>query len=90
VSLTERVNISKEVLEYSITEYAGTEPGVRELKRCLEQVSQKINMLRMFNTKDLPFHIPDFQLPFIVKRSHVDLFLKKPKARDLSLERMYT
>ena len=90
VSLTERVNISKEVLEYIITEYAGTEPGVRELKRCLEQVSQKINMLRMFNTKDLPFHIPDFQLPFIVKRSHVDLFLKKPKARDLSLERMYT
>ena len=90
VSLTERVNISKEVIEYIITEYAGTEPGVRELKRCLEQVSQKINMLRMFNTKDLPFHIPDFQLPFIVKKSHVDLFLKKPKARDLSLERMYT
>ena len=90
VSLTEKVNISKEVIEYIITEYAGTEPGVRELKRCLEQVAQKINMLRMFNTKDLPFHIPDFQLPFIVKRSHVDLFLKKPKARDLSLERMYT
>jgi ATP-dependent Lon protease len=90
VSLTERVNISKDVIEYIITEYAGTEPGVRELKRCLEQVSQKINMLRMFNTKDLPFHIPDFQLPFIVKKSHVDLFLKKPKARDLSLERMYT
>ena len=90
VSLTEKVNISKEVIEYIITEYAGSEPGVRELKRCLEQVAQKINMLRMFNTKDLPFHIPDFQLPFIVKRSHVDLFLKKPKARDLSLERMYT
>jgi len=90
VSLTEKVNISKDVIEYIITEYAGTEPGVRELKRCLEQVAQKINMLRMFNTKDLPFHIPDFQLPFIVKKSHVDLFLKKPKARDLSLERMYT
>ena len=90
VSLTEKVNISKEVIEYIITEYAGTEPGVRELKRSLEQVAQKINMLRMFNTKDLPFHIPDFQLPFIVKKSHVDLFLKKPKSRDLSLERMYT
>ena len=90
VSLTERVNISKEVIEYIITEYAGSEPGVRELKRCLEQVAQKINMLRMFNTKDLPFHIPEFQLPFIVKKSHVDLFLKKPKSRDISLERMYT
>ena len=90
VSLTEKVSISKEVVEYIITEYAGSEPGVRELKRCLEQVAQKINMLRMFNTKDLPFHIPDFQLPFIVKKSHVDLFLKKPKGRDLSLGRMYT
>jgi flagellar biosynthesis GTPase FlhF len=91
VSLTEKVSISKEVLEHVITEYAGTEPGVRELKRCLEQIAQKINMLRMFNTKDLPFHIPDFQLPFIVKKSHVDLFLKKTKPKvDISVERMYS
>jgi len=91
VSLTEKVSISKEVLEHVITEYAGTEPGVRELKRCLEQIAQKINMLRMFNTKDLPFHIPDFQLPFIVKKSHVDLFLKKTKPKmDMSVERMYS
>ena len=91
VSLTEKVNISKEVLEHVITEYAGAEPGVRELKRCLEQIAQKINMLRMFNTKDLPFHIPEFQLPFIVKKSHVDLFLKKTKPKvDMSVERMYS
>jgi len=91
VSLTEKVSISKEVLEHIITEYAGAEPGVRELKRCLEQVAQKINMLRMFNTKDLPFHIPEFQLPFIVKKTHVDLFLKKTKPKmDMSVERMYS
>ena len=91
VSLTEKVSIPKEVLEHVITEYAGAEPGVRELKRCLEQIAQKINMLRMFNTKDLPFHIPEFQLPFIVKKSHVDLFLKKTKPKmDMSVERMYS
>jgi len=63
---------------------------VRELKRCIEQITQKINMLRIFNTKDLPFHIPEFQLPFVVKKSHVDLFLKKPDSdMDVSVQRMY-
>jgi Lon-like ATP-dependent protease len=91
VNLEEKVAISKEILEHIITEYAGTESGVRELKRCIEQITQKINMLRIFNTKDLPFHIPDFQLPFVVKKAHVDTFLKK-KGGDLdpSVSRMYS
>jgi ATP-dependent Lon protease len=91
VNLLERVSISKEILEYIISEYSGDEAGVRELKRCIEQVTQKINMLRIFNTKDLPFHIPDFQLPFIVKKSHIDLFLKKKgEVVDVSVQGMYT
>ena len=91
VNLLERVSISKEILEYIINDYAGDEAGVRELKRCIEQVTQKINMLRIFNTKDLPFHIPDFQLPFIVKKTHIDLFLKRKGPEiDVSVQRMYT
>jgi ATP-dependent Lon protease len=90
VNLLERVSIPKEILEYIISEYAGEEAGVRELKRCIEQVTQKINMLRIFNTKDLPFHIPEFQLPFIVKKQHIDLFLKKKPEMDISIQRMYT
>jgi hypothetical protein len=89
VSLDEKVHISSEILEHIMTTYASEEKGVRELKRCLEAVVQKINMLRIFNTKDLPFHIPDFKLPFVVKKSHVDLFLKK-KAQDTSFMKMYT
>jgi MoxR-like ATPase len=77
VSLVERVAINKEVLTYIIEEYAKEETGVRELKRCIEQVAQKLNMLRMYNAKELPFHIKDFALPFVVKKEHIDLFLKK-------------
>ncbi len=77
VNLDERVSVSKEVLEYVISEYAGKEPGVRELKRCMEAIAQKVNILRMYNSKDLPFHIPEFSLPFVVKKAHADLFLKK-------------
>ena len=89
VNLNEKVHISHDVIEHILTNYANEEKGVRELKRCVEGIVQKINMLRIFNTKDLPFHIPDFQLPFMVKKSHVDLFLKK-KAVDVSAMRMYT
>ena len=77
VNLMEKVAISKEILTHVIQEYSGDEKGVRELKRCIEQITQKLNMLRMFNSPDLPFHIKDFSLPFIVKKDHVKLFIKK-------------
>jgi ATP-dependent Lon protease len=90
VGLTEKVSISREVLEHMMREYANEETGVRELKRCVEQIAQKINMLRIFNAKELPFYIKDFQLPFIVKKDHIDLFLKKKTpSMDVSVQRMY-
>jgi ATP-dependent Lon protease len=89
VGLAEKVGITKEVLQYVLENHASEESGVRELKRCIEQIAQKINMLRMFNTKDLPFHIKDFTLPFVVKKEHIDLFLKK-KTVDESARHMYT
>lgn len=90
VGLDEKVMIGKEVLEHILREYAREEKGVRELKRCIEAVAQKINMLRIFNVKDLPFHIPDFQLPFVVKRQHIDLFLKKKDGTlDPSIAHLY-
>jgi ATP-dependent Lon protease len=90
VALDEKVAISSEVVEHIISEYAKEEKGVRELKRCIEAITQKINMLRIFNAKDLPFHIPEFQLPFVLKKTHVDLFLKKKPEMDASVQRMYT
>ncbi len=91
VGLNEKVGISKEILEHIIREYANEETGVRELKRCCEGIAQKVNMLRMFNSKDLPFHIPDFRLPYVLKKEHVDLFLKKKTPQlDVSVQRMYS
>jgi ATP-dependent Lon protease len=91
VGLTEKVAISRDVIEHMLKEYANEETGVRELKRCVEQIAQKINMLRIFNAKELPFYIKDFQLPFVVKKDHIDLFLKKKApSMDVSVQRMYT
>ena len=91
VNLAERIGIPKEVVQHILDTYAKEEEGVRELKRCMEQIAQKLNMLRLFNSPDLPFHIKDFSLPFILKKEHVDKFLKEKKpVMDVSARAMYT
>ena len=82
VGLCEKVAFGRDVLEHILETYANEETGVRELKRCIEQIAQRINMLRMFNVKELPFHIPGFTLPFVLKKEHVDLFLKKKETKE--------
>ena len=90
VNLVEKVAISREILQHILETYAKEETGVRELKRCIEQIAQRVNMLRMFNVKELPFHIPNFTLPFVLKKEHVDLFLKKRDNSDKMPLGMYT
>ncbi len=90
LGLDERVAVSKDVIQHIVEDYAKDEAGVRELKRCIEQIVQKLNMLRLFNTSDLPFHIKDFSLPFVLKKEHVDIFLKKKNDdKDVSFLKMY-
>jgi hypothetical protein len=43
----------------------------------------------MYNSPELPFHIKDFSLPFIVKKDHVKLFIKKKENRDAPPMGMY-
>ena len=89
VNLQEKVLFNRELITHILENYAKEEPGVREFKRCLEQIIQKINMLRIFNCKDMPFHIPNFALPFILTKEHIPLFLKKKEEDDTSFQRMY-
>ena len=89
VNLQEKVLFNRELITHILENYAKEEPGVREFKRCLEQIIQKINMLRIFNSKDMPFHIPNFALPFILTKEHIPLFLKKKEEDDTSFQRMY-
>ncbi len=91
VNLAERVGVPKDIVSHVLETYAKEEKGVRELKRCMEQIAQKLNMLRLFNSPDLPFYIKDFALPFILKKEHVDKFLKERKhTDDISHLKMYT
>jgi len=90
VGLHEKVSISKEIVEYIIENFTGEEKGVRELKRCMETIMSKLNLLRFYNNpKQVPFAIANFALPFTLKKEHIGLFLKKKEEDDMSHLKMY-
>jgi len=90
VNLFEKVGFSRDIVTHIIREHTGEERGVRELKRCIQTVVSKINLLRFYNDpKRVPFAIDGFALPFTLKTEHIDLFLKKKAPIDESIRHMY-
>jgi ATP-dependent Lon protease len=90
VNLFEKLGFSKEIVTHIIENFTGEEKGVRELKRCIQTVISKINLLRFYNDPaKVPFAIKDFALPFTLKKDHVDLFLKKKTPLNDSIAHLY-
>ena len=90
VNLFEKIGISKEIITHIIERFTGEEKGVRELKRCIQTVISKLNLLRFYNDPvKVPFAIKDFALPFTLKRDHIDMFLKRKEVNE-SFSQMYT
>jgi len=89
--LHEKVSISSDILQHIIENYTGGEQGVRELKRCIQTIISKLNLLRFYNNpKQVPFAIEGFQLPFTLKKAHAELFLKKKEELNESIRHLYT
>ena len=89
--LFEKVSFHKEVLQYIVENFTGGEAGVRELKRCIQTIVSKLNLLRFYNNpKQVPFAIENFSLPFILHKKHVDMLLKKKEETDPSIAHLYT
>jgi len=87
--LFEKVSIGKDILQHVVEHYTEGEGGVRELKRCIQTIISKLNLLRFYNNpKQVPFSIPGFALPFTITKEHVSLFLKR-KHVNMSHTMMY-
>ena len=79
----EEIIITDEILEYIINKYTEKEEGVRNLKRCIENIISKINIYYLTGETenvDLNFKIKDFKLPYTIKRDDIDNFLKQNSA----------
>ena len=88
--LFEKVSMGKEILQHVIEHFTSGEAGVRELKRCIQTIVSKINLLRFYNKpKQVPFYIEGFALPFTMKKEHVDLFLKRKEVVNESIAHLY-
>jgi len=89
VGLFEKVMFNRDMIEFIIETFTNGEPGVRELKRCIQTVVNKINLLRFYNhPKQIPFAIEGFALPFTLQKSHLEKFLKR-KETNMSHVFMY-
>jgi ATP-dependent Lon protease len=91
--LFEKIGFNRELLTYIIEKFTGEEKGVRELKRCIETIVSKVNLLRFYNDPaKVDFAIAGFSLPFTLKKEHIELFLKKKERKDDDMSRlaMYT
>ena len=66
-----------DIIDYIITNYT-KEEGVRTLKRCIENIISKINILRYIKDKDnidIPFIIDNISFPLKIDKSMVDKLL---------------
>ena len=73
--------INENIIEYIITNYT-KEEGVRSLKRCIENIISKINILRYITDKDkinIPFMIDNICFPLKIDKSMVDKLLIRDK-----------
>ena len=67
----DEIIMTDEILEYIIDKYTCKEEGVRNLKRCIENIISKVNIYYLTGDTenvDLNFKIKDFQLPYTIKK----------------------
>ena len=93
----DNITFDDKIIECIIENYTQKEEGVRNLKRCLENIVSKVNMYELLYDDinkccsiDLDYKIDDFCIPYIVKKDDLDILLKKNDAIDKPPEHMYT
>tara|TARA_Y100000590_G_scaffold438452_1_gene561276 strand:+ start:5337 stop:7202 length:1866 start_codon:yes stop_codon:yes gene_type:complete len=79
--LEENLIFPKEIIRYIISCYT-KEEGVRTLKRCIEEIISKINILRYIEKSDkiqIPFMIKNIEFPLTITTAMVNTLLTKEK-----------
>jgi ATP-dependent Lon protease len=77
----ENIKLSDDLLNYIINMFT-QEEGVRQLKRCIEMIVTRINLLSLIQNSehdklDLPFKIKDFKLPFVLTQENINQLVDK-------------
>tara|TARA_Y100000385_G_C12720168_1_gene478313 strand:- start:43 stop:630 length:588 start_codon:yes stop_codon:yes gene_type:complete len=86
------ISFPDEVLQEVIKTYTGSEEGVRNLKRCLENIISTLNIYHLTKSDDkediIDMKIKDFKLPITLTKDHIKELLKITNS-DKPPEHMY-
>ena len=86
------IKVDVDVIKYIINNYTDNESGVRNIKRCIEDLFLKINLLRLMKNKesfDITYKIDNLKFPLEVTISIVDNLLGNKNKQISSLHLMY-
>ena len=95
------VEIPNETIKYIIREYGSADKGVREIKRCLEEILMRINLLKCMKTDnqeddkniEIKYKIKDFELPIVVTEKIASNLLENYQQKEkipVSVTMMYS
>ncbi len=91
IRIEETIHFNDKSIEYIIEHFSFNESGVRELKRCLETILRKINVLRYSRDIKLDFKINNLTFPLTITKEIIDELLKEKKRKDSTSQlMMYT
>lgn len=82
IGLKESVIFNNNDIEYIILNYCPSEQGVRELKRCIETILRRINVLKYSKKIKLNYKLNDFKFPLIINNNIIDELLQDKKLKE--------
>ena len=91
IGIKENIIFNKNSIEYIIKNYCSLEPGVRELKRCIETILRRINVLKYSKKIKLNYSLDKFKFPLEIQNNIIDELLQDRKIKKLTSHlMMYT
>ncbi len=73
------IEIGDEEIRYILKKYVKEEEGVRNIRRCLEEIVLKCNLLKYMNKDkkiEIPYWIDNFEIPCKLDNKKIDILLK--------------
>lgn len=90
VGIKEDIIFTDEIISHIIKTYACKEQGVRELKRCIQTIFRRINVLKYSEELKLNYSIKGMSFPYTLSIKDIDELLKDKKTeKNISHAMMY-